>query len=408
MPEEKEFRQPSFLDTPSAPTGESGAAPSFPQFPPRPAMNNAAPSAPATPAQMPPSQMQMPLEKPFLDEPEASSSILRTAIMLGLMVGLLALGWMAYKEASSPNPNEPVPVIKADSTPFKQAPADPGGEQIPNKDREVFNALGPVKKADAAATETSNAQPRPQPEQPINREALDAIATMENNNAPEAKNPLEQPVVKQAPEAKPVAEKSPEKSEKPAIETTPEVKKAAATTEKTAEKKAVVEKVEKVEKTEASVEKPLPVPASVQQLRADEMTASAPAANASVTAAEPVKTQQQVANVAEVVKESTAKPASMAKPKPATAKIDSSTAKGSIMVQLGAVKSEGEASAEWKRLQKRFVSELGSLRYSTQRVDLGGKGVFYRIQAGPLSNHEAAKALCSKLTAKKQGCIIVR
>jgi len=42
------------------------------------------------------------------------------------------------------------------------------------------------------------------------------------------------------------------------------------------------------------------------------------------------------------------------------------------------------------------------------RVDLGEKGVFYRVQAGPLADAAAAERLCAELKERKQGCIVVK
>jgi len=44
---------------------------------------------------------------------------------------------------------------------------------------------------------------------------------------------------------------------------------------------------------------------------------------------------------------------------------------------------------------------------NVEKVDKGGS-TFYRIQAGPLSNKTDAKALCTKLQAQKQDCIVAK
>lgn len=390
VPSDEESRQPSFLDTPSPTPATQQQAPQFPQFQQRPPQQ----PQPGAPSQRPISQMQIPLEH-MIAEPETGNSLLRTAMMLGVMVLLAVLGWFAYQEAKAPNPDDPVPVLKADSAPFKQAPVDPGGEQIPNKDREVFNALASKKSAEEEDKEAIST--RPQPEQPINREALDAIAAMEGEDGAPAKNPLEQPVVKKAaPKPEPKTEvKKEAKTSADTVEKT--VKKEEEKPAPKTENKAVENKVQ--EKTEEkTANAPSTPPASTQQLRADEM-AVAPAEQPTSN-----KTQQ-VANAQEVIRES--EKASVKQQKAASAKLDTSSA-GGRLVQISAVKNEAEAAREWGRLQKRFPQELGALKYRTQRVDLPGKGTFYRVQAGPVASHEAAKSLCTKLTAKKQGCIIVR
>ncbi len=58
-------------------------------------------------------------------------------------------------------------------------------------------------------------------------------------------------------------------------------------------------------------------------------------------------------------------------------------------------------------MQKKFPGDLGGLTANYERVDIPGKGVFFRVQAGPLRDRAAAQALCEKLSAQKQGCIVV-
>ncbi len=78
-------------------------------------------------------------------------------------------------------------------------------------------------------------------------------------------------------------------------------------------------------------------------------------------------------------------------------------------VQLGALRASSEAEHEWQRLQKRHGDLLGQLSVNIQRVDLGqGKGIFYRIQAGPLAGRDAAAALCGKLKSAGVVCIAVK
>jgi hypothetical protein len=47
------------------------------------------------------------------------------------------------------------------------------------------------------------------------------------------------------------------------------------------------------------------------------------------------------------------------------------------------------------------------LGLTTVRVDLGDKGVWYRLQAGPLGEPQA-RALCEDLKSKKRDCLVVR
>lgn len=73
-------------------------------------------------------------------------------------------------------------------------------------------------------------------------------------------------------------------------------------------------------------------------------------------------------------------------------------------VHLASLKSEKQAWDEWRALQARFPL-LQGLTASVARVDLGrGKGVVYRLKAGPLDDGAAADRLCQALRDKRQYC----
>jgi len=82
---------------------------------------------------------------------------------------------------------------------------------------------------------------------------------------------------------------------------------------------------------------------------------------------------------------------------------------GAWSVQLGAVRSSEEAQREWPRLQNRAPDVLGGLTLHVQRADLGpGKGVFYRIQAGPFADRTSAESVCGKLKSAQMSCLAVK
>ena len=77
-------------------------------------------------------------------------------------------------------------------------------------------------------------------------------------------------------------------------------------------------------------------------------------------------------------------------------------------VQLGSVRSKARAQKEARRLAQLHKPLLDGLEIVLVRADLGRRGVFYRLRAGPLSNHAAAASLCRKLSARKQSCIVTK
>ncbi|MBC08021.1 SPOR domain-containing protein [Thalassospira sp.] len=81
---------------------------------------------------------------------------------------------------------------------------------------------------------------------------------------------------------------------------------------------------------------------------------------------------------------------------------------GAFRVQLASVREESGAAAEWKRLSGKNKDLLGNLEMFVQRIEIEGKGVFYRLQAGPLGDSAAAEKLCADLKERSVGCLIVR
>ncbi|TAN54886.1 MAG: SPOR domain-containing protein [Magnetospirillum sp.] len=104
-------------------------------------------------------------------------------------------------------------------------------------------------------------------------------------------------------------------------------------------------------------------------------------------------------------------PAQVASAPPVSAPAAATPAKvpgiGDYVIQLGAVRAQDLAEKEWLRIQKGNADLLGGLHSDIVRVELEGKGVFWRIRAAPLTE-QAARALCAELAHRNQGCIVGR
>lgn len=123
-----------------------------------------------------------------------------------------------------------------------------------------------------------------------------------------------------------------------------------------------------------------------------------------VTKAEPVKKVEvkpvETKPVAKAVEKSTS--ASQAAEKP----VAKST--GSYMLQIGAYKSEAEATSAWKAYKAKHAAVLGGASPDIQKADLGDKGTWYRLRAGPFASKDAAAAQCDKLKADGGSCFPAR
>ncbi len=76
-------------------------------------------------------------------------------------------------------------------------------------------------------------------------------------------------------------------------------------------------------------------------------------------------------------------------------------------IQLASVRSEEQAQATWARMQKSYGDVLASLTMRAVKVDLGERGVYYRVQAGPL-DADTAQSACTKLKGRSVDCIVVK
>lgn len=120
---------------------------------------------------------------------------------------------------------------------------------------------------------------------------------------------------------------------------------------------------------------------------------------------EPVLTDAQKAVAAAEKRAQEAKPVA---PVATTSTSSAPVSTGDFRIQLASVREESGASAEWKRLSSKNKDLLGSLQMFVQRTDVTDKGVFYRVQAGPLADASAAEKLCADLKQRNVGCLIVR
>ncbi len=77
-------------------------------------------------------------------------------------------------------------------------------------------------------------------------------------------------------------------------------------------------------------------------------------------------------------------------------------------IQLGAVRTEAAAWVEWDKMRKTYASVLGRLALNIERADLGTKGVYFRIQAGPFNDRAAADAACQEMARQKIPCLPIR
>jgi hypothetical protein len=106
------------------------------------------------------------------------------------------------------------------------------------------------------------------------------------------------------------------------------------------------------------------------------------------------------------------KAATLAQPKlpvvPGTADKASKPAAGSFQLQLFSARSPEDAKAAWTKLKARNGDLLGALSPVVARANLGERGTFYRLRAGPVESEARAQAICDALSDRGASCIIIR
>lgn len=279
--------------------------------------------------------------------PDSMAKMFKMIVAGGVVLVVVLIAWAVWPNGDKTS-SDTVPIIRAESTDYKVEPDDKGGMIIPNKDSTIFetmdNGVKPEKKVESLLEDS---------EQPMKK----ADAFVDGSAAP-SDEPLDEPVSIQAGQKEALIED----------DETPEP----------------VKEVAKVE--------PKPVVKEIVK----ETPKEAPKVAAVKPVAEPAKKK---VNIIDALKEE----AGTADKKTETAK---PAAKGSVYIQLAAVKSEADAKTKWAALKSKY-SSLASLSLKVQKADLGAKGTFYRVQAGPTSADNAT-SICAKIKAAKGDCLIAK
>ena len=79
-----------------------------------------------------------------------------------------------------------------------------------------------------------------------------------------------------------------------------------------------------------------------------------------------------------------------------------------IAVHLASYSSQASAELGWRQLVGRNPNLLGVLQPDFQKVNIQGRGTFFRVRAKPLPTRNAARKLCWSLKARGAYCSVVR
>ncbi|WP_181905325.1 SPOR domain-containing protein [Aestuariispira insulae] len=77
-----------------------------------------------------------------------------------------------------------------------------------------------------------------------------------------------------------------------------------------------------------------------------------------------------------------------------------------FVLHLASYKQQANLERGQQDLLKKFPTQLSGMSFSSKRVDLGSKGVYYRLYVGPTTSRASADSLCQQLKARGQYCIV--
>ncbi len=319
----------------------------------------------------------------------------RALVVVGALVGAIVLGGglaYGYKMLGGGRDAGKPPVVKADTNPAKTKPANPGGKDVAHTDKKFLNKLGEDKGAPAAATApVTVAPPVPAPAASdadgggrkvttliVNR---DGTIAPQINAAPSAPAPQVPGMVVEGLTTPP----------------RPPLRGAAGDTQ------AMPPSVQPKVVAGASVQPKVvtaPPPQKIAEITPPKIRADAPAPAAdaaksdAAAAAVAVKKKKPAVRDDAVALGASGTAAAGNTPAPAAA----SGANGFVAV-LASKKSREEALKSFADMHQKYPSQLQGRTPDVREVNLGEKGVWYRLVVGPPGSKEAAGDVCAKLKA---------
>lgn len=306
---------------------------------------------------------------------QLKSPLAATCILLLVGLGFAAVIMASYPDSSDEG-EAAVPIVQADARPFKTAPDEPGGMDIPFRDSTVFDTVrndGEAPIENLLANDTAE-------------EAIDKLAAFEEQ--------VEEAVKEDTEATKDGVEEAGDTVQSTVKMVKQEVVKIPAEELAKPTKAAAAERPE--------LHTPGASPDTIAFVRSVLDEKDADAAKAPEQAVANAAAAQEAAKTTTVQELASIEPAAGA----AGGGVSSVAAPGDYFVQLASVTSQGATKAEWTKLKKKFNAELGGLDYSVQEANLGERGTYYRIRVGPYSK-EYASQLCGSIKAQKPGACLV-
>lgn len=308
-----------------------------------------------------------------------------------IAVGLIGVGATFVLRGGSPAKDGQPPMIAADRGPVKVEPANPGGAEIPNQNKQIYERSAEVPQGQSKVVNNEE-QPvdvqqaaRSMPPRVVVPGTGTALAAAPG--APERSITGGEPGLTPMPPVPGLGE--PRKVRTVAIrpDGTPVPSGAAV-----------------------DANQPIATGSAPSRVNGNASAAQPPARQTTVAAPVAPKAQERATTPpaattpAAPTRLASAPPApAAAQPAPATAAVRAGT--GDFVVQLGAPGSEAEARATFAALQRKYPQQLGGQSPIVRKTELAGGKTVYRLRVGPYSREDAS-TMCSALQAAGGQCFI--
>jgi hypothetical protein len=309
-----------------------------------------------------------------VEDEERSRMPLMIVVAMIVLAAFTGVVWLAYNQGVARGRAGAAVVINAPDGPVRTAPTDAGGA-TPFVGLKIYSQPVPPDEeaqgssvAQAEASPSAAAVPTPTPAPRLTTEAppvrLDPPITPAPAPAARvAQTPAQKPVAQTPPPAQPPAPK-------PAV-------------------------------SQASLPAPPPpAPPPAPRLAAAQAPPPAPA-----PVSPPPAPRIGGAQAAPTPLPATPPPGSAA-PEPASSGANAVARSGKAVLQIGAFESVALANGAWNTFKARHADVAADLSEDVQQVDLGAKGVMYRLRMGPFVDRPAAVVACEKLKTQGANCFV--
>ena len=271
-------------------------------------------------------------------------------ILLIIIIIVAAGGtWMIWgKYWLKPDPNQ-IPLVSAPNSAFKIKPVIPGGMPIPNQDITIYDDAF---SNDPTRSEGENVQEGPEQLLPVPGNSLSTLKSPDTNVIPPSSKTVETLLPKT------VNPKLGVKGKAGKLQSSVEPKTSSSATQ-------------------------TPIKNGSKEITPDKESRGGLPDAATSLPSKPVRNLEAVPSSVRILTRS-------------------------FQIQLAAVRKETAAQNEWRRLKVRHRTLLNNLELNVVKADLGTKGIYFRLRAGPIKDAESAKKLCKDLSKVKVRCLVVR